>query len=148
LRSWRQRSSGRQSSINQVFYYNFLPGWFFLKLILIPFTFIIVIIIILDDLRGLRVGHEMDLEEGQETILTLKDSTILENEDEGDELESIHMVAKNKLKENLELKKKKTIYSGVDDEEFGSDGCNDPFLSFSLLIRSPYSSPFTLLFYL
>ena len=90
----------------------------------------------------MRVGHEMDLEEGQETILTLKDSTILENEDEGDELESIHMVAKNKLKENLELKKKKTIYSGVDDEEFGSDGCINPFLFFfffSLLFHSPHS---------
>ncbi len=49
-----------------------------------------------------------DAEDGQ--ILTLKDATIDENEEEGDELENLEMVDKEKLKEKLELKKKRTAY--------------------------------------
>ena len=75
-----------------------------------------------EDLTGLRIGHEMDLEFGDEKVLTLKDSTILENEEEGDELESLQIVAANKLQEDLDRKKQKTKYSGVDDGEFGPDG--------------------------
>ncbi|RAO65828.1 uncharacterized protein BHQ10_001840 [Talaromyces amestolkiae] len=64
------------------------------------------------DLAGIKVAHEMgafeDAEDGQ--ILTLKDATIDENEEEGDELENLEMVDKEKLKEKLELKKKRTAY--------------------------------------
>ncbi|KAF9190905.1 hypothetical protein BGZ51_008054 [Haplosporangium sp. Z 767] len=74
-----------------------------------------------DQLSGLRVGHDMsDFAEGEERILTLKDSTILENEEEGDELINIQMSEKQRLEKNLEnLKKKnKPVYSGFDDDEF------------------------------
>jgi U4/U6.U5 tri-snRNP-associated protein 1 len=64
------------------------------------------------DLVGIKVAHEMgafeDAADGQ--ILTLKDATIDENEEEGDELENLEMVDQEKLKEKLELKKKRTAY--------------------------------------
>ncbi|KAF9572069.1 hypothetical protein EC968_010400 [Mortierella alpina] len=74
-------------------------------------------------LSGLRVGHDMsDFAEGEERILTLKDSTILENEEEGDELINIQLAEKQKLEKNLENKKKKNrpVYSAYDDDEFDS----------------------------
>ncbi|CAO3569717.1 unnamed protein product [Mortierella alpina] len=74
-------------------------------------------------LSGLRVGHDMsDFAEGEERILTLKDSTILENEEEGDELINIQLAEKQRLDKNLENKKKKNrpVYSAYDDDEFGS----------------------------
>ncbi|KAF9921959.1 hypothetical protein FBU30_007986 [Linnemannia zychae] len=72
-------------------------------------------------LSGLRVGHSMsDFAEGEERILTLKDSTILENEEEGDELINIQMSEQERLEKNLENKKKKNrpVYSAYDDDEF------------------------------
>ncbi|KAG0051122.1 hypothetical protein BGZ83_004067 [Gryganskiella cystojenkinii] len=74
-----------------------------------------------DQLAGLRVGHDMsDFGEGEERILTLKDSTILENEEEGDELINVQMSERERLEKNLENKKKKNrpVYSGFDDDEF------------------------------
>ncbi|KAI8603911.1 SART-1 protein [Dissophora ornata] len=74
-----------------------------------------------DQLAGLRVGHDMsDFQEGEERILTLKDSTILENEEQGDELINIQMTEQERLEKNLENKKKKNrpVYSGYDDDEF------------------------------
>ncbi|KAG0279427.1 hypothetical protein BGZ95_001246 [Linnemannia exigua] len=74
-----------------------------------------------DQLSGLRVGHDMsDFAEGEERILTLKDSTILENEEEGDELINIQMTEQQRLEKNLENKKKKNrpVYSAYDDDEF------------------------------
>ncbi|KAF9323830.1 hypothetical protein BGZ91_003325 [Linnemannia elongata] len=76
-----------------------------------------------DQLAGLRVGHDMsDFAEGEERILTLKDSTILENEEEGDELINIQMTEQQRLAKNLENKKKKNrpVYSAYDDDEFTS----------------------------
>jgi U4/U6.U5 tri-snRNP-associated protein 1 len=76
-----------------------------------------------DQLAGLRVGHSMsDFAEGEERILTLKDSTILENEEEGDELINIQMTEQQRLEKNLENKKKKhrPVYSAYDDDEFTS----------------------------
>ncbi|KAI7816915.1 SART-1 protein [Gamsiella multidivaricata] len=72
-------------------------------------------------LAGLRVGHDItDFQEGEERILTLKDSTILENEENGDELINIQMSERERLEKNLENKKKKNrpVYSGYDDDEF------------------------------
>ncbi|KAF9580935.1 hypothetical protein BGW38_002224 [Lunasporangiospora selenospora] len=72
-------------------------------------------------LSGLRVGHDVsDFAEGEEKILTLKDSTILENEEHGDELINVQMSEKQRLDKNLENKKKvnRPVYSGYDDEEF------------------------------
>ncbi|KAF9302068.1 hypothetical protein BGZ74_005899 [Mortierella antarctica] len=74
-----------------------------------------------EQLSGLRVGHDMDdFGEGEERILTLKDSSILENEEEGDELINIQMSERERLEKNLENKKKKNkpVYSGFDDDEF------------------------------
>ncbi|KAG0038780.1 hypothetical protein BGZ82_010843 [Podila clonocystis] len=74
-----------------------------------------------EQLSGLRVGHDMDdFGEGEERILTLKDSSILENEEDGDELINIQMSERERLNKNLENKKKKNkpVYSGFDDDEF------------------------------
>ncbi len=64
------------------------------------------------DLAGVKVGHEIgDFEDGEGgQILTLKDTTIDENEEEGDELENADIRERDKLKDRLELKKKKPVY--------------------------------------
>ncbi|KAI5290343.1 hypothetical protein KEM54_001795, partial [Ascosphaera aggregata] len=65
-----------------------------------------------EDLSGVRVGHELDDfgDDGGEQVLTLKDTTIDEDEVEGDELENVQLREKEKTKERLELKKKKLAY--------------------------------------
>ncbi|KAL0940961.1 sart-1 family protein [Colletotrichum truncatum] len=73
------------------------------------------------DLAGVKVAHELDnFLDGDEQILTLKDSTIDQNEEEGDELENLDLKAREKLQETLDLKKKKPAYdvhaSGEGDE--------------------------------
>jgi U4/U6.U5 tri-snRNP-associated protein 1 len=74
------------------------------------------------DLRGLKVGHDItDFEEGQETILTLKDRGILDDdEDNGDfdELTNVNMEDRERLLKNLDNKKKKPGYNPYDDDEF------------------------------
>ncbi|CAG8500422.1 9989_t:CDS:2 [Paraglomus occultum] len=71
------------------------------------------------ELAGIEVVHGLEeFQEGGEQILVLKDSTILENEEEGDRLVSIQLEEKQRLKKNLENKKKKPLYTGYDDEEF------------------------------
>ncbi|TLS24234.1 hypothetical protein PpBr36_08042, partial [Pyricularia pennisetigena] len=72
------------------------------------------------DLAGVKVGHDMSalLEDGEQ-ILTLKDTTVLENEDEGDELENIDLRAQEKLDERLQLKKKKPVYDPNDFDDTG-----------------------------
>jgi U4/U6.U5 tri-snRNP-associated protein 1 len=74
------------------------------------------------DLAGVRVAHEMgDFDEGTEgQVLTLKDATIDENEEEGDELENLDLVDQDKLKERLELKKKRTAYNPMEGDGTGS----------------------------
>ncbi|QSL66888.1 hypothetical protein MERGE_001275 [Pneumocystis wakefieldiae] len=74
-----------------------------------------------DQLEGIKVSHDFtDINEGEAMVLTLKDSTILENEDQGDELENIGLVEKEKLEKNLE-NKKKFVYTGYDDDEFSEE---------------------------
>ena len=73
-----------------------------------------------EDLEGVKVGHEIDDFEGEgEQVLTLKDTTIEENEEEGDELENLDLREKERLGEKLELKKRKPIYNpnDLDDGE-------------------------------
>ncbi|KHJ31929.1 putative dna binding protein sart-1 [Erysiphe necator] len=71
-----------------------------------------------NDLAGIQVGHELEaFKEGEEQILTLKDSTIDENEEEGDELENLELRAAEKLNETLELKKKKPVYNPMDMDD-------------------------------
>lgn len=72
------------------------------------------------DLAGVKVGHELDtFQEGEDQVLTLKDTTIDENEEEGDELENLDLRERERLKDKLELKKKKPVYNphDIDDSE-------------------------------
>ncbi|KAI9789318.1 MAG: hypothetical protein M1816_006206 [Peltula sp. TS41687] len=74
------------------------------------------------DLAGVKVGHEIDeFEAGDEQVLVLKDTTIEENEEEGDELENLELREKEKLSEKLELKKKKPVYDPNQIEETGDN---------------------------
>ena len=70
------------------------------------------------DLAGVKVAHEVgDFEDGEsEQILTLQDADVLREEesDEGDVLENADIVARDKLKDKLDLKKKK--FYDVHDE--------------------------------
>ncbi|ORX49185.1 SART-1 protein [Hesseltinella vesiculosa] len=69
------------------------------------------------DLEGLKVAHDLDaFDEGQETILTLKDRGILDDDD-ADELTNVNMEDHERLMENLENKKKKPGYNPYADDE-------------------------------
>ncbi|PPQ66563.1 hypothetical protein CVT24_007128 [Panaeolus cyanescens] len=69
------------------------------------------------DLEGLKVSHDFDgLDEGEARILTLKDSRILDNEE--DELMNVEMAEEEKDKKRQELKIKRRDYTGYDDDEF------------------------------
>jgi U4/U6.U5 tri-snRNP-associated protein 1 len=72
------------------------------------------------DLAGVKVGHELEtFEEGEEQVLVLKDTTIDENEEEGDELENLDLREREKLNEKIELKKKKPVYNPHEIDETG-----------------------------
>ncbi|KAI1639378.1 SART-1 family protein [Biscogniauxia mediterranea] len=72
------------------------------------------------DLAGVKVGHEIEsFEDGDEQILTLKDTNVLGDDDEGDELENINLREREKLNEKLELKKKKPVYNPHEINETG-----------------------------
>lgn len=74
------------------------------------------------DLAGVKVGHEIDeFEAGGEQVLVLKDTTIEENEEQGDELENLDLKEKEKLSERLELKKRKPVYDPNQIEEDGNN---------------------------
>jgi U4/U6.U5 tri-snRNP-associated protein 1 len=71
------------------------------------------------DLAGVKVSHEISaFEDGDEQILTLKDSNIVGGDDDDDELENIDLRSREKLQEQLELKKKKPVYdpNAVDED--------------------------------
>ncbi|WVO14290.1 hypothetical protein L204_101922 [Cryptococcus depauperatus] len=71
-----------------------------------------------EDLAGIRVGHDVeDFEEGEDVILTLKDSKVL---DEGeDELQNVNMTEDAAIKAAKDRKRKaQQAYTGYDDEEF------------------------------
>lgn len=72
------------------------------------------------DLAGVKVAHDMDtfLESGDQ-VLTLKDTGVLDAEEEGDELENIELREREKLSERLDLKKKKPLYDPNDIDETG-----------------------------
>ncbi|MCJ1278579.1 hypothetical protein MMC21_006396 [Puttea exsequens] len=73
------------------------------------------------DLEGVKVAHEVgDFEGGEEQVLTLKDSTIEQLEDEGDELENVELKETEALNERLGAKKKKPVYDPHAQHEEGS----------------------------
>ena len=103
-----------------------------------------------EDLEGLKVSHDFDgMEDGEERILTLKDSRILENEGKPpicvmnsqlltgynrhveDELQNVEMAEVEKDKKNQELKIKRRDYTGYDDDEFveGKEGMKRSLLA-------------------
>lgn len=74
-----------------------------------------------EDLAGVKVGHEMgEFDESGEQVLTLKDTTIDENEQAGDELENIGLRETEQTKERLEGKKKRTAYDPLATDGDGS----------------------------
>ncbi|WVR07742.1 hypothetical protein IAU60_004785 [Kwoniella sp. DSM 27419] len=70
------------------------------------------------DLAGLKVGHDADeFEEGQDIILTLKDSKVLEGDE--DELQNVNLADDAAVKAARDRKRKAAAqYTGYDDEEF------------------------------
>jgi U4/U6.U5 tri-snRNP-associated protein 1 len=75
------------------------------------------------DLAGVKVAHDMaSFLGGEDQILTLKDAGVLENEEEGDELENLALREQEKLQEKLDLKKKRPVYDPNDIEETGEVG--------------------------
>ncbi|KAG8722995.1 hypothetical protein FRC09_005179 [Ceratobasidium sp. 395] len=82
------------------------------------------------DLAGLKVSHDFEkLNEGEDRILTLKDSRILDNEE--DELHNIDMAEDEKDEKRHELKTKRRDYTGYDDDEFtpGAQGMKSAVLA-------------------
>ncbi|KAI6089000.1 SART-1 protein [Hypoxylon rubiginosum] len=72
------------------------------------------------DLAGVKVGHEIgSFEDGEEQILTLKDSNIVADDEDGDELENINLREHEKLNQKLDLKKKKPVYDPLAGDENG-----------------------------
>lgn len=70
------------------------------------------------DLAGVKVGHDMSaLLDGDDQILTLKDSAVLGEDDEGDELENLNLREQEKLDEKLNLKKKRPVYDPNDIDD-------------------------------
>ncbi|KAK4461169.1 SART-1 family protein DOT2 [Cladorrhinum samala] len=75
------------------------------------------------DLAGVKVAHDMaTFLDGDDQVLTLKDTGVLENEEEGDELENVALREEEKLRERLDLKKKKPVYDPNDIDETGQIG--------------------------
>lgn len=88
-----------------------------------------------NDLAGIKVAHLADeFGEDEETILTLKDSRVLD--DEEDELHNVNMTENSKHVENVEQRKKgrQQRYTGYDDEEF-AEGATGPGASRKLLSK-------------
>lgn len=72
------------------------------------------------DLAGVKVGHDMSaLLDGDDQILTLKDNTVLDDDEEGDELENLAVREQEKLNDKLDLKKKRPVYDPNDVDETG-----------------------------
>ncbi|OLY81598.1 Phosphopantothenate-cysteine ligase 2 [Smittium mucronatum] len=77
-----------------------------------------------ENLKGLKVAHNInEIEQGEEEILVLKDQTITQLEELGDELQSEKLIEKDRLAKNAELKKHLKEYGtfgkGYDDLSSG-----------------------------
>ncbi|KAI9095960.1 SART-1 protein [Phlyctochytrium arcticum] len=72
------------------------------------------------DLKGLRVDHSLqDVASIGETILTLKDSMITEDDEEGDVLMNVNLADNEKSRKNVDNKKKRPGYNAYDDQGLG-----------------------------
>ncbi|KAG9224672.1 hypothetical protein PTI98_010187 [Pleurotus ostreatus] len=75
------------------------------------------------DLAGLKVSHDFEeLDEGEARVLTLKDSRVLD--DEEDELQNVEMAEDERTKKRNDLKIKRRDYTGYDDDEFTAGNAN------------------------
>ncbi|KAG2184780.1 hypothetical protein INT43_000693, partial [Umbelopsis isabellina] len=75
------------------------------------------------DLSGLKVAHDLaEFDDGGEVILTLKDSGVLDEDEDGIQLTNVNLEEREKLRKNLDNKKKKPGYNVYDDEEFTIGG--------------------------
>lgn len=75
------------------------------------------------DLTGIKVGHDVSsFLDGDEQVLTLKDTNLLDESADEDELENLDLREQEKLNERLELKKKKPIYDPNDMDDTGERG--------------------------
>lgn len=75
------------------------------------------------DLAGVKVAHDAaEFLDADNQILTLKDTGVLDEEEEGDELENLELREKERLEERLNLKKKKPMYDPNDVDETGERG--------------------------
>jgi len=75
------------------------------------------------DLAGMKVGHALDAFQEEETVLTLKDKRLLDD-DEDDELVNVNIDEQTRTEMRLDLKKKgKQLgqYTAFDDDEFVND---------------------------
>ena len=75
-------------------------------------------------LAGLKVGHDLnDIAVGDDVVLTLKDSNILdeENDEHGgeDELVNVQLTEHERLQNNLSNKKKRPVYKAFEEDEDG-----------------------------
>jgi len=85
------------------------------------------------DLKGLKVAHAAsEIKAGHEVILTLKDTEVLDADDDGvitglneadDELVNVNLVDDARTKHLIKVKRraKQAVYTGVDDDEFDID---------------------------
>ncbi|KAK0740844.1 SART-1 protein [Schizothecium vesticola] len=75
------------------------------------------------DLAGVKVAHDAaEFLDADNQILTLKDTGVLDEDEEGDELENLELREKEQLEERLNLKKKKPLYDPNDVDETGERG--------------------------
>jgi U4/U6.U5 tri-snRNP-associated protein 1 len=83
----------------------------------------------MEHMKGLKVAHQVEeFKEGEERILTLKDTSIID--DKEDELVNIDLAQTKKLTKYLEAKKKRPGYNAYDEEEW--EGAN-PYEKRSIL---------------
>ncbi|KAF9238499.1 SART-1 family-domain-containing protein [Melanogaster broomeanus] len=98
------------------------------------------------DLVGLKVSHDFEgLGDGDARILTLKDSRILDNEE--DELQNVEMAEMERNQKMNELKIKRRDYTGYDDDEFeeGKQGMKRSILSkYDEVLEGPPETGFRL----
>ena len=71
------------------------------------------------DLKGISIQHKISAFEFGDTVLTLKDSSVLDDDD-ADVLENVNIVSDDRYKELNKRRKKaiQKVYTGYDDEEF------------------------------
>ncbi|KAI5466883.1 SART-1 protein [Mariannaea sp. PMI_226] len=92
------------------------------------------------DLAGIKVAHDTaNFLDGDEQILTLKDTTIDQNEEEGDELENLEMREAELLSDRMDLKKRTRQYNPHDD-----DGDNTILSQYDEEINGKKQKKFTL----